>query len=119
MKKLAKIIAASIMILGAANGAQAAQFFVELEYPISGDDAALRESLNVVEITSFPHFQNTIVVFEVNNIDVLQAYFYAKGLTPLSVLSFPTAWADAGVKGMTIEARVNMLNNIECDFCVN
>lgn len=89
MKKLAKLIAASITIMGIANTANAAQFFVKLEQPLSGDDAALKESLNVVEIASFQHFQNTIAVFEVNNIDVLEAYFYAKGLKPLSVLSFP------------------------------
>lgn len=119
MKNLAKIIAASIMMMAVANSTQAAQFFVKLEQPLTGNDAALRESLNVVEIISFQHFQNLVVVFEVKNIDVLEAYFYAKRLTPLSVLSFPTAWSDQGVEAMTIQAKMDILNNVECNFCGN
>ena len=119
MKKLATIIAASVLISGIANTAKAEQFIVMLEKPLSGNDAALRDSLSVVEIDSFQHFQNWVVVFDAQDIAVMQAYFYAKRLKPLAVQSFPTAWSDTGVEAMTVEARMNILNNVECEFCTN
>ena len=119
MIKLATIFAVSVLMLGAANTAQAEQFVVTLEKPLSGNDAALRESLRLVEIDSFQHYQNSVVVFDVKDIAVLQAYFFAKQLKPLAILSFPTAWSDTGVEAMAIEARMNILSDVECEFCEN
>ena len=119
MKKLVTIIAASVLIAGIANTAQAEQFVVTLETPLLGNDAALRESLRLVEIASFQHYQNWVVVFDAKDMAVVQAYFFAKLLKPLAILSFPTAWSDTGVEAMAIEARMNILNNVECEFCEN
>jgi hypothetical protein len=119
MKKLATIIAATILLSPVANTAQAEQFIVTLEQPLSGNDGALRASLRLFEVDSFQHNQNYVVIFDVEDINALQAYFFAKQLKPLSVLSFPTAWSDAGVEAMVIEARMNILNSVECEFCEN
>ena len=119
MKKLATIIAATILISGIANTAQAEQFIVMLEKPISGNDLALRESLSVVEIDSFQHNQNWIVVFDAKDMDVMQAYFYAKQLKPLTIQSFPTTWSDTGVEAMSVAARLSFLNNVDGEFCTN
>jgi hypothetical protein len=119
MKKLATIIAATILLSPVANTAQAEQFVVMLEQPLSGKDDALRVSLGLFEVDSFQHDQNSVVVFDVEDIDALQAYFFAKHLKPLSVLSLPTAWSDSGIEAMAVDARMNILKYVECEFCGN
>jgi hypothetical protein len=117
MKKLTPIIAAAILLSSLTNTAQADQFIVTLEQPLSGNDDALRVSLGLFEIDSFQHNQNSVIVFDVENINALQAYFFAKKLKPLSVRSLPNAWSDSGINAMAIDARMDILNYIECEFC--
>lgn len=108
-----------MLISGAASTVLAEQFIVTLEHPLSANDRALRASLRLVEIDTFQHGQNSVVVFEAEGLDILEAYFFAKRLKPLAIMSFPTAWSDSGIEALAIEARMKILNSISCDFCTN
>ena len=113
-----KTIAASAFIASLSGVAQADQFIVQLDTELSGDDAMLRASLGVTEIDAFQHNGAHFVVLDAKTESVIEAFFYAKKLDPIAILSFPTSWASAGLHNLEMGEKLNILISIPCDYCI-
>jgi hypothetical protein len=63
----------------------AAQFVVELAEPLTGDDTALKQNLNVSEVERFDAKGKSYIVLDAKGQSVIDAYFNAKAISPLKI----------------------------------
>lgn len=77
--------AAVAIALMAGTAVSAAQFVVELAEPLTGDDTALKQKLNVSEVERMDAAGKSYVVMDAKDEAALDAFFDAKAINPLKI----------------------------------
>ncbi len=77
--------AAVAIALMAGTAVSAAQFVVELAEPLTGDDTALKQKLNVSEVERMDAAGKSYIVLDAKDEAALDAFFDAKAISPLKI----------------------------------